>query len=455
MWPFKSEKKDLAPMDMRFEPAGPTWMQMPGTKINYEAAVGDPMLNSAVAAAVMWMARAFPEAPYEIWKEDGDADFTLDHNHPLAKLIKKPTPYHSGALLWMATVVDLLITGNAYWIKVSNSSGTPVQLWPVPSALIEPKGPTHVSSEFISHYEYRPSGMLKRLNVNEVVHMRHGINPHNIRKGQSPLAGLLREIFTDNEASNYTASLLRNYGMPSVVFSPKDNEFIDEETRAAIAETWNQKFGGDNVGRIMVASGPATVETIGFSPADMDLSRLRAIPEERVTAVLGIPAAVVGLGSGLEQTKVGATLREYREQAWENAIIPLQRLIAEQVHAQFTDDFALDRNSLKGMFDLRHVRVLQDDEDKLYQRVGQAVKEGWLKVNQAQKIVGLEPDDTQDGYLRNVVSIDLIRSGDDPELQSSQGRRRRLIEAQGGDPDEEMAAALESDYSELKEVSTE
>lgn len=445
MWPFS--KKDLQQAELRFEPASPYWAQYSGTKINYEAEVGDPLMNSAVSAAVMWIARSFPESPYEVWKDDGDGEYSFIPHHPLAKLIKKPTPYHSGVLMWMATVVDLLVTGNAYWLKVVNSSGTPIQLWPIPSRLIEPKGPTNVSNQFITHYEYRPSGMLKYLQPNEVVHLRHGIDPANIRKGRSPLAGLLREIFTDNEASNYTAALLRNYGMPSVVFSPKDNEFLDEESRESIKEKWRQSFGGDNVGGILVASGASTVETIGFSPADMDLSRLRSIPEERVTAVLGIPAAVVGLGTGLEQTKVGATLREYREQAWENAIIPLQRLIAEQVHEQFAMDFRLDQNSQVGQFDLRHVRVLQDDADKLYTRVGQAVREGWLKVSQAQRIVGLEPDETQDGYLRNVVSNSLVRSGQDPELETAQTRRNRLT---GADEDESVAAALESDYSELK-----
>ena len=44
------------------------------------------------------------------------------------------------------------------------------------------------------------------------------------------------------------------------------------------------------------------------------LAQIRNIAEERVTAALGVPAAVVGFGSGLEQTKVGATMRELRRQ---------------------------------------------------------------------------------------------------------------------------------------------
>lgn len=400
-------------MDLRFEPAGPTWLRAPGTNVDYAAKAGDPMANSAIVAVIMWVARAFPEAPLEIWSEDADGEHSLIKNHPLAELIKTPTPYHSGVLLWTASIIDLMCSGNAYWLKVTNGAGKTVQLWPVPCGMIEPKGAGSVSNEFITHYEYSPGGRVQRLDVNEVVHLRYGIDPKNIRKGLGPLASLIREIYTDNEAGNYTAAILKNYGMPGVIFSPKDSEFIDDETRKEIKDKWQQSFGGDNVGGVLVASGPSTVTTIGFSPSDMDLSTLRGIPEERITAVLGIPAAVVGFGAGLDQTKVGATLKEYREQAWENCIIPLQRLIAEQVGVQLAGEFGI-AHAHDVAFDLRHVRVLQEDEDKKYDRLGKAVEKGWLMVSQAQAAAGLEVDETQKGYLRNAVTSQLVKPGEDP-----------------------------------------
>lgn len=408
MAPWYNPATWIPKADIVHQPPSATWLSLPGTKFDYSRHVRNPLQNSAVAATVGWVARAFPEAPLEVWDVDSDGERAIVNPHELSALIRRPTAYHSGTLLWMSTITELLVTGNAYWLIVRNGAGRPVELWPIPSVLITPKAPATVSDVFISHYEYRPSGKPVRLEVADVVHIRHGIDPDNMRKGLSPLGALIREIYTDNEAGNYSAALLRNFGMPGVVFSPRDAEFIDAEAREEIKTRYRQEFGGDNVGGVLVSSGAATVTPIGFSPADMDLASMRQIPEERITAGLGIPAAVVGLGTGLETTKVGATLHEYREQAWENAVVPLQRLIAEQVQNQLGPRFRL-RPSQELAFDLRHVRVLQDDQDKLYSRLTGAVSGGWLKVSQAQAMAGLEVDEEQDGYLRNIVSNALVR----------------------------------------------
>ncbi len=443
--PFRKsvEKMAISPAEMTFNPPGSSWVAVPGTKIDYAAEVQNPLMNSAVSAAVQWVMRSFPESPLEVWEEDESGELSIINPHEMSALIKKPTEFHSGTLLWMATIAEFLVTGNAYWLKVKNGGGKPVQLWPVPSNMMTPKAPSGPSNVFIDHYEYTPGGRAIRIEVEDVVHLRYGIDPMNMRKGHSPLASLLREIFTDNEASNYTASLLRNYGMPSVMFSPEDGSTLPEDARRELEEKWDKKFGGDNVGGVLVSSKGAKITPVGFSPAEMDLGKLRYVPEERIAAVLGIPAAVLGLGTGLETTKVGATLREYREQAWENAIIPMQRLIAEQVQNQLAPDFKSENATIA--FDLRHVRVLQDDEDRKFRRVDTAVRGGWLKVTDAQGMVGVPVDDSQDGYLRNVINTSLVRSGEDPVLMTPAERRAR--------DDERVATDFEDDEEdELEEL---
>ncbi len=244
------------------------------------------------------------------------------------------------------------------------------------------------------------------------MHLRYGIDPDNMRKGLGPLGSLLREIYTDEEASNFSAALLRNFGVPGYMVTPEDGHTLSPEQRREFGKRWSQEFGGDNRGRMMIGTGRVKVEKISLTPAEMDLGRLRQIPEERITAVLGIPAAVVGLGTGLEQTKVGATMAELRELAWENCIIPLMRMVAEQLEVQLLEDFRPQASQVIN-FDLRHVRVLQEDQDKLITRLGVAVKEGWLKVNDAQAAAGFPVDETQDGYLRNTLVFQLVHSGEE------------------------------------------
>ena len=393
-------------------PAAPSWIQSLATRFDYAKEVEHPLLNSAVAATVYWAARAWTEAPLELWDRDESGEQAIVEGSDIARLVRRPNRAHSGSLLWHFSVIDLFVTGNAYWLKVRSQAGKVVQLWPVPSAFIEPQGHSNTSEEFITHYEYMTGTDPKDIDPEDVVHIRYGIDPDNMRKGLGPLGSLLREIFTDEEASNFSAALLRNFGMPGYMITPEDGTDLPKDKRDALRKRWGEEFGGDNRGRLMVGSGRVKLEKVSFSPQEMDLGRLRQIPEERITAVLGIPAAVVGLGTGLEQTKVGATMAELRELAWENCIIPLMRMVAEQLEVQLLEDFAPADSQVLN-FDLRHVRVLQDDQDKLITRLDTAVKSGWLKVNDAQAAAGFPADDTQDGYLRNTLVFQLVRSGED------------------------------------------
>jgi hypothetical protein len=80
-----------------------------------------------------------------------------------------------------------------------------------------------------------------------------------------------------------------------------------------------------------------------------DVSPLRDVSEERVCAALGIPAAVVGFGTGLQQTKVGATMKEMRQLAWTGGLIPMQKIVGDEI------DRSLLR-SIASMTDCRRTR---------------------------------------------------------------------------------------------------
>ena len=382
---------------------------LPRTRFDYDREV-DAMLNSAVAACINWIVRTFPEAPVAMVGMDDDGEQEFIFQHPMLELLRSPNPFHSEAMLWMATLVDWLTTGNAYWIKIRSGAGRVVELWWVPEGLMTPKWPRD-GSAFLTHYEYRPGGGAPvRLEPEDVIHFAWGMDPKNPRKGWNPLRSVLREIFTDDEAANFTATLLRNLGVPGAIISPKDKDVVlDKEDRTLVKENFRQAFGGDRRGDVMVASAMTDVKIMSWSPQQMDLAKIRQIPEERVTAVLGIPAAVVGLGTGLEQTKVGATMKELREQAYESGIIPLQRLIATQLQRQLLPDFD-DRSTLTVGFDLRNVRVLQEDENDRHKRLREDMLAGGIMRSEFRKATGHVAEDVDEVFL---IPINVIATSRD------------------------------------------
>ena len=366
-------------------------------------------------APVHWVARTFPEAPLQVEQETPEG-FEKVLGHDLTALLRQPNPFYSGTTLWMATLSSWILSGNAYWIKVRNAQRKPIELWYVPHWMIGPKWPED-GSVFISHYEYRPRGYGERIEMEDVIHFRHGMTPHNPRLGLSPLHAVLREVFTDDEASRFMATVLRNMGVIGIVMSPKEGGIT--ATEDDVAETKKklmERFTGSRLGEPLVMERSTDVYQYGFSLDKMDLSSIRNISEERVCTALGIPAAVVGFGTGLQQTKVGATMKELRRLAWEGNLIPTQRFFAEALEGSLLVDFEESPEQFRVVFDRSDVEAMKESENELNERLTTAVQGGYMQVAEAREEKGLEVTDADRIYLRPIAMIEVPAGESRPDL---------------------------------------
>jgi len=376
-------------------------LNMPRTGFNYADEV-DGYQSAIIMACVNWIQRTFPEAPLYLRKRNPDGSWDNIFDHAMLQLLETPNPYYDGLLLQTATVADFTIDGNAYWRKIRSAANRVVQLWWIPSTLIEPKWGWS-NTEYITHYEYSPGGFPEPVSVEDIVHFRCGLDPLNIRKGLSQLKSLFREVFTDDEAANMTAALLKNFGVPGIIISPKEGG-VSKEAAEDIKETFKEKFTGDRRGESLVMTAPTEVEQFGFSPQEMDLKALRRIPEERISGVLGVPAIVAGLGAGLDRSTF-ANFAEAREMAYESNIIPSQRIFGSVIKRQLLTEFEQDTATWQVAYDLSEVRVLQEDENKKAERVGKMVSGGYITVADAQRETGMPVDESQNIYLRPMMIV--------------------------------------------------
>jgi HK97 family phage portal protein len=378
-------------------------LSLGGTRYSYAATASTARTNAAVMACVRWVCRTFPEAPLQVQVRGRDGHLDAQPDHALQALFEQPNPYYSGLHLWLGTLADYLLDGNAYWVKVRSEANRVVELWWVPSMQVEPRWPDD-GSAFISHYDYTVDGEIYPLDRQDVVHFRDGFDPANLRKGHSPLRSLLREIATDDEAANFTASILRNLGVPGVVISPEGDAGIDEAAFEDIKEAFSARFGGDRRGEPLVMRGATKVSVLSFSPEQMQMRELRRIPEERITAIFGVPAVVVGLGAGLDKATY-SNVAQAREAAYESALIPLQRLFLADLQAQLVPDFG-DGRTLRVAFDYAQVRVLQDDQNALMTRAAEGFQRGVLTRGEARTMVGQAAETVDDVFLLpNIVAV--------------------------------------------------
>lgn len=401
------------------------------TKRDYS--LTNPTASSLLMAVTLWVVRRWPEAPItlEEIKANGAKGNVLYEHAMLAK-IEQPNPYYSGVILWYGTIMSLMLDGNGYWVKLKSKRDLSVQeLWYVPHTMMRPMV-RNGSDNFIDYYEYSPGGRNPiELDPADVVHFRMGLDPNNPRLGMAPLKSVIRAAATDEEADNFAASMLINMGVPGLMITPDlaAGQSVAAGDLDATKKYIEENFTGDKRGKPMILSGPTKVQQFGFSPDQMNLGDIRNIPEERVCAVTGVPAAVVGFGTGLQQTTVGATIKTLREMAYEDAIIPLQRLIGPQIAGQLLVDFEPRPEKFRVAFDLSGVRVLQDDQDALYTRTINAFNGGLISRADGRLALGFEVGPA-DNIRRVPFSVTEVPEGEmvptyDPVEPAAKGLKGR------------------------------
>jgi HK97 family phage portal protein len=418
-------------------PGAPPWDQGDGT--------GDG--NSAVFACLMAIARAYTEPPLRVFRKAGGKPTTHLADHPWQALFNSPTP--NGELnieeimFWTAWAKNA--HGNAYWLKVragDPETGNVVELWPVSPTLIKPVTQYNRDGrprEWISYYRLQVApNTYEDVPVANVIHFRLGIDDDDKRLGMSPLRRLLRHVSTDDEAERFTNALLKNYAVPGLVVIPAGGTTLDETTADRITARLKARFGSDNRGNIAVLSRETKVEQFGFSPQELNLSDIHRIPEERIAAVLGVPAIIAGLGAGLDRSTY-SNFQESREAFVEQTLIPQWRFDAARINTALRPDFDNQRRNTIAVFDTSEVRALQEDENEMYARLNSAVAGRWMTVNEARARVNLPPVDGGDELaLPEPPPVELLvqEGSGDGEEQPAGGEKALALKARAPDAGE-------------------
>ncbi len=361
------------------------------TQVDYQSECGDLTQNRLIMSAVNFLGRTLPEAALEVVRQKSDGTNQIIFDHALAQLFKRPNKFYAGDLLWKSLGLSWIISGNVFFYKVRNKLGEVIELWYLPHFSIEPRWS---GNNFIDYYAYNADGQEHRLAPSDIVHLRNGIDPSNTRMGLSDVASALREIYTDNEAANFSALLMKNSGVPPFALVPKQDIIgLKPDEAARLQNTFMRKISGDERGKPAVSSRAFDIVKTGFSPEELDLSKLRRLPEETIASLTGIPAVVLQFGAGLERSTY-SNYSEAREAAYESVIVPLWRYIAAELSAQLLPDYDKSEK-LEVNFNTSKVRILQDDENKLYIRIGTAYRNGFIKRSEARSKTGfpIEPDD--------------------------------------------------------------
>lgn len=358
--------------------------------------------NSTAQACLSWIQRTFPEPRIRVMDGDGEEAQEV-RGHAFTRLLNEPNEDYTPHALWQVTLADWWVTGrgNAYWqVAARNRAGQPLQVWHVPAAEMKPDWPTsgpNAGRVFISQYVRTVNGEANPVDKRDVIHFRFGQDPFNARLGYSPVLAGAAEIGVLNEGAVYRGSVLGNTGVVSHVLTPKDMavaEAMDPDRVDDLNRLWKDKTTGRNRGSLFIPNFAADLTRAGFSPQEMDIRAMLEWDVDIICALFGLNSMILGLPSG-EGHRTYANQADAREAAFESNIIPTQGMFAATLTKLLRQ---FDPNPrLRVSWDYSCVRVLQEDQNKLYARLNQAVAGKWVRPSEARAKVNLKPDPELDG----------------------------------------------------------
>ena len=293
----------------------------------------DPMQNSLVMAGMRLLVANLETIRWGVVRPGAPPDAEINFNHPAIEVLDDPgNGFSRRELLWLICE-SLLVAGNCVLIPQPNY----VQAVDWRNLRLPQSGmyDYEVQDHFYRHwFRYQPE---------QVAHLRHHRGVDGINGVGIFPQSLLDEMRTDYEAETFALTVLRRSAAVNLLFTPGDteNEDYTQEDAENLIRQMSDRYSGPGRGGIAAVSKSWTMhEPTGAVGNKLDLSHVRNVCEERILSTMGIPPALLGIGTGAQQTRVGRTLEALRAQYAAGTLMPLAVLIAEQLTTHYLPFYA-------------------------------------------------------------------------------------------------------------------
>ncbi len=354
--------------------------------------------NAIVYRCVNEIANGASAIPFCVY----DGDVKLD-NHPLIDLLARPNPLMAGVEYFQALYSHLLLSGNAYAVKVDINNQPselhilrPDRIRIVASKTTIPTAYQYVlGGKVIETYEIEPE-----TGKSEVKHLKMWA-PMDDYYGLSPMSSAGIGIDQHNASARHNFNLLNNGARPSgaIVFKPKDESGmtiqLSESQRQQLMSDLDLRFtGSNNAGRAMLLEGDFDWKEMGLAPKDMDFIELKNMASREIALCFGVPSQLVGVPDNQTYNNVA----EARLALYEETIIPL----AKRIESDFNEWLAPSFNeNLTIKYDLDSIPAMAERRKRIYDNVVNAVREGIISRNEARERLDLEPIEGGDDVYIN------------------------------------------------------
>jgi HK97 family phage portal protein len=215
-------------------------------------------------------------------RKDKGRQRTSDHAY--ARLLAKPNDRHDPFLFWSWTCSTWDIYGEAFWAKIRDAGGRPVQLVPL--------HPTAMTLEDDGTWTFQ-TGKVRVTGIKreDLVHFTT-YNPDSLSRGMSRLEPLRETLANEAAAIRATAAFWRNGARPGFALTHPNQ--VSQGAQDRLRVQFDQLHAGvDNTGTTVILEEGMKAEPLTVSHEASQYIETRKLNREEVVAAYDMPPPAV------------------------------------------------------------------------------------------------------------------------------------------------------------------
>lgn len=352
-----------------------------------------------------------------IWKEKRS-------DSPFLPVLRKPNHYQTRIKFQERWISSKLINGNAYILKERDNRNVVTAMYVLDPCRVR----VLIADDQSVFYELNTSrlhGLPESIIVpaDEIIHDPM-VTLFNDLVGVSPLfacgLGAQQGVNIQKNSSLFFGNMSRPGG---ILTAPGH---IEDDTARRAKEQWEERFGGDNVGRTAVLGDGLEWKPTAINAEDSQMIEQLKWTAEMVCSCFHVPPFMIGVGSWPAFQNIEAAYTAYYSQCLQSLIESMELSLDEGLGLVSPNDSLGVELDLKGL--------LRMDTAGRYDAHTKGIQGGWLKPNEA----------------RAEEDMDGVTGGDTPYMQqqnfslSELNIRREQTEARAADAGDDAATDVQA-----------
>lgn len=338
-------------------------------------------------ACVRCLADDIAKLPLQVHRLLPSGGYTVDREHPLNKLLRRPNRWQTPFQFFHYWVTALAMRGNGCTAVLRTDSGAPRALVPLnPDRTTILRSPQGWLFYGFSHSLLK-DGEQYTLHQDDVMHIR-GMSLDGYT-GISPVWALGEAIGLSLATQQHGSTLFSQGAQIAGVL--KAPTALSTEAAKRMAESWrNVHSGVHNAAKTAVLEEGVTFEKIGMTSDEAQFLATRAFQIPEICRGFRVPPHKV---QSLDRATF-TNIENQNQQYIDDALMPIARQIEETAEEALLFDEERGRFQLRFDFDA----LLRGDTLTRYNAYHVALGDGWLNRNQVRVRENMQPFPGGDEY---------------------------------------------------------